>query len=66
MLLKCLDRPRTVPALWDSVRAVPEIGTFERFALALDLLYILGAVRLENGILHRLGVDGPGGTPATA
>lgn len=65
VLLARLDRPRTVPALWDSVRVVPEVGTFERFALALDLLYILGAVELESGILRRRRVPEPAGAPAT-
>lgn len=66
LLLTRLDRPRTVPALWDAIRAVPEVGTFERFALALDLLYMLGAVGLENGLLHRREVEELRGASATA
>jgi len=52
-ILKQLDRPRTVTSLWESVRNVPEVGTFHRFVLALDLLYMLGAVQIEEGLLHR-------------
>ena len=39
ILLKKLDRERTVSMLWDSVRAKPEIRTFERFVMGLDLLF---------------------------
>jgi hypothetical protein len=53
IILKQLNRPRTVTSLWESVRVVPEVATFERFILALDLLYMLGAVQIEEGLLHR-------------
>lgn len=52
-VLKQLDHPRTVTSLWESVRVIPEVTTFERFVLALDLLYMLGAVQIEEGLLQR-------------
>jgi hypothetical protein len=48
-----LDRPCTVSALWERVRGLPEIATFERFVLALDLVYIMGVVDIEDGVLRR-------------
>lgn len=52
-LLDCLDKPFTVSELWGKVRNFPEIGTFERFTLSLDFLFILGAVKFDNGLLRR-------------
>lgn len=53
LLLQHLERPRTVTALWERVRAVPEIGSYERFSLALAFLYSIGALHLENDLLQR-------------
>ena len=41
----------TVSSLWEIVRRDRSIGTFGRFVLALDLLYVLNAVTLEDGVL---------------
>lgn len=53
IILEYLQSPRTVSSLWHSVSKSPEVATFERFVLALDLLYMIGAVEMEEGILHR-------------
>lgn len=53
ILLNEIDRPRTVTQLWESVRRVKTVGNFERFVLALDMLYIVGAVHLEDGLIAR-------------
>ncbi len=53
LLLRPLDQPRTVTSIWEQVRAAPEIGTFARFVLALDVLYAIDAVELRDGLLQR-------------
>ena len=54
MLLLKLDGEYTVSMLWDSMRARPEINTFQRFVLGLDLLFVLGLVRFNaRGLLER-------------
>jgi hypothetical protein len=53
VLLQCLEAPRTVTGLWESVREAPEIGFYWRFILALDLLFAIGAVELADGLLVR-------------
>ena len=53
ILLVRLAKPHSVSALWDAVRDVPEVGTFQRFVLAADLLFLLGAIELERGTLRR-------------
>jgi hypothetical protein len=53
LLLQHLERARTVASLWDIARTFPEVATFERFSLALDLLFAVGALRLDGGLLLR-------------
>jgi len=40
--------------LWEGVRDRREVGTYDRFILALDTLYLLGYIDLEDGMLVRL------------
>ncbi len=54
ILLKYLNRPRTVTSLWESVRKVHEVTTFERFSLALDFLYAIGVVEFDEDLLRRV------------
>lgn len=53
ILLVAMRPSQTVTELWDRVRARPEIRTFARFVLGLDLLFILGAVDYRDGMLVR-------------
>lgn len=52
-VLTRLNRPMTASALWDSLRSEPNIGTFERFVLATNLLFLLGAVEIRDGLIVR-------------
>lgn len=52
-ILRKLDKPSTITGLWDRCRTADEVATFERFALALDLLFAVGAITVENDILVR-------------
>lgn len=53
LILRRLDQPRTVTALWEDIKSFPEVRTFERLVFSLDLLYIIGAIKIENGLLQR-------------
>lgn len=53
VLIDALNRPHTVTGLWEKVRDLRVVGTFERFVLALDMLFILGLVRLSEGLIER-------------
>jgi hypothetical protein len=62
-ILRLLDRPKTVSLLWDSLRnrqsSLLENVSYDWFLLSLDLLYMLGAIDLEDGrILKRDGSPG--------
>ncbi len=52
-IIEHLYYPRTVSSLWSAVSTMPEVATFERFVLTLDLLYIIGAVEMDEGLLRR-------------
>ena len=52
LLLPLLRQPTTVSALWEVAREMPQVATYERFTLALDLLYILEAVEFRDGKLR--------------
>ena len=58
-ILEILKRPMTVSALWDRVRArraKPPASpiAYGWFVLALDFLYVIGAVDLRDGVLRRM------------
>jgi hypothetical protein len=53
LLLVQLEKPLTESELWERVRDQPEITTFERFTLALDLLYMVGAIEFRKNKLWR-------------
>lgn len=52
-VLKELTEPMSAAFLWERLRLKPEFGTFERFVLAVDLLFILNAVVMDQGQLRR-------------
>ena len=53
VLLRHIDNNHTVTALWNSTNILPEVKTFERFTLGLDLLFMMGAVEFQDGLLRR-------------
>ena len=55
VLLRLLREPATVSRLWEAARDEPAVGSYQRFLLGLDLLFLLGAVELRAGRLRRAG-----------
>ena len=53
-LLESIDRPVTVSGLWEKVREKRNVGTFERFALAANLLFLMGVIDFRDGMLARV------------
>lgn len=59
-VLTFLSRPKTVSALWDELNrhdagllVTPRRITYDWFLLALDLLYALGSIDFESGLVVR-------------
>ena len=53
VVLEQLRHPRSVSALWESVRQSPGIGTFHQFTLAVTFLFTIGAVSFVDDLLFR-------------
>jgi hypothetical protein len=51
ILLGDLGSNDTVSTLWDRVRTMPQVRTFDRYAEALTLLFAARIVDLRRGIL---------------
>jgi hypothetical protein len=52
-VLAHLSGPMTVSGLWERLRSERNVGTFERFVLATNLLFLIGAVDLRDGLITR-------------
>lgn len=52
-LLAHLGMPMTVSGLWERLRKEPNVGNFERFVLASNLLYLIGAIEIRDGLIFR-------------
>jgi hypothetical protein len=52
-LLAHLNSPVTVSGLWERLRTEANVGTFERFVLASNLLFIIGAIDIKDGLIVR-------------
>ena len=55
VILGHLHEPSTVSSLWNLMKDEPEIGHFGVFVLALDYLFVIGAIQFTDGLL--LGSD---------
>lgn len=54
ILLKQMDGAQTVSLLWDKTHILPEVKTFERFTLGLDLLYTVGVIEFKDGLIKKV------------
>ena len=52
-LLAHLRHPRTVSALWDMSRINSKHISYDWFVLSLDFLFMIGAVRLDGGVVAK-------------
>ena len=48
VLLINITNEQSLSVLWDSVKKSSNIGSFERFVMALDLLFLLGIIDLKD------------------
>jgi hypothetical protein len=53
-VLRALENPTTPSSLWEVMRSRPEVGTWSRFILTLDLLHIMGVLEFRDGLLTRM------------
>ena len=59
-ILALMQKPKTVSRLWDDLRARRSVDApnapidYNWFVLALDLLFMLGAIKIDSGVLIRV------------
>ncbi|MGP8321830.1 MAG: ABC-three component system middle component 6 [Methanosarcinaceae archaeon] len=53
LIIAELHTPQTASSLWENVRTREEIGSFEKYVLTLDFLYLIGLVKMDDGIIRR-------------
>lgn len=59
-VLAILGRPMTISMLWDEIRSRRSVGEpnavldYRWFVLALDLIYIIGAVEFDGGLIQKV------------
>ncbi|EJL6259242.1 hypothetical protein SD340_003883 [Vibrio fluvialis] len=54
VLLPLVENNGNLTTLWESAKKIKNIGSFERFILALDFLYLLGIIDLRNNKIVRI------------
>jgi len=58
-ILSHLDEPRTMSSRWDRLRLKRDLRehrapmSYDWFILALDLLFMVGAIQLHDGLIRR-------------
>lgn len=52
LIITELNTPQTVSSLWEKVRTREEIGSFEKYVLTLDFLYLIGLVKMDDGVIR--------------
>jgi len=59
-ILMILIEPKTVSRIWEELKrnrennSIPSLVTFDWFVLALDMLFILGAIEIDGGQIRRI------------
>jgi len=51
--LKSLQRPMKPDQLWRRLKNTPAVGSYERFALALDFLFMHNLIAFQDGLISR-------------
>ena len=54
VILQQLSDTQTVSSLWSKVESNPIVGNYKRFILALDFLFIIGVIHLEDGLIGKI------------
>lgn len=52
-IIQYMSGPETITSLWNKLRDFETINTYEKFLAGLTLLYSLGAIYTEEGLLYK-------------
>lgn len=53
LLLTSMSRTESVSSLWEKVKSKDEINTFEKFISGLVVLFSVGAISYNDGVLTK-------------
>lgn len=53
-LLQHLSNKNNISSLWENVKHIESVGTYERFVLGLDLLFLLGLIDIYKNEITRI------------
>jgi hypothetical protein len=53
LILERLQTMKTVTQLWDEMCDLPQVAAFDRIVFGLDLLYMMGLIELDGGVIRR-------------
>lgn len=56
-LLSKMHYPTSISALWNKVNSKQNIGSFEKFILTLDFLYMCNLIELKNNLIRKVNHD---------
>lgn len=57
LILSELHDSDTISSLWEKARVIEILANYEKFILTLDYLFILDAIKIENGLIVRCKND---------
>lgn len=57
IILERLDDRDTVSAVWEKVSTEDALMNYDKFVLAMDFLYMIGAIEYKNGLIVRCQND---------
>lgn len=57
LILDEIREPKTISLLWEQVKQKKTLDNYEKFVLTLDFLFIINAIKLNDGFLERCKND---------
>ncbi|MFR6072950.1 ABC-three component system middle component 6 [uncultured Holdemanella sp.] len=57
LILDEIREPKTISLLWEQVKQKETLDNYEKFVLTLDFLFIINAIKLNDGFLERCKND---------
>lgn len=57
LILDEIREPKTISLLWEQVKQKETLDNYEKFVLTLDFLFIISAIKLNDGFLERCKND---------
>lgn len=52
LILDEIREPKTISLLWEQVKQKETLDNYEKFVLTLDFLFIINAIKLNDGFLE--------------